>query len=288
MPAARWVEDDGWLGARTCALALLLLAAASPALAAEAPCRDRVPVRAEFPPAAERTADLTPARLKKLAGGKGWGFAENVTVEAGGAADVPFALAIRLPKGSIDPKHPTAPLGGVGFRWRAGIPKDATTACLTYRLKLPADFAFNKGGKLPGLFGGDAPAGGKDVDGTTGFSVRLMWRAKGEGEVYAYIPGKPDGRGASIERGAWTFPRGRWVEMQLEAVLNTPADADGILRIWVDGKLRLERKDIAFRLHPSLGFDGVMADVFYGGKTADWAAPQDAVIRLTSFELGWQ
>jgi hypothetical protein len=252
------------------------------------PCNSRIVTQAEFPPVAAQSLVLTPATLKILAGNKGWGLVEDVTIEPPGDVAARIVLAVRLPKGSIDHKNPDAPMGGMGFRWQADIAGTATMACLTYRLKLPRDFQFNKGGKLPGLFGGDGPAGGKDVDGASGFSARLMWRQHGAGEVYAYIPGKPDGRGLSIDRGAWTFPRGRWVELQQEIVLNTPNVADGVVRIWLDGQLRLERRDMLFRTTPSLGFAGVMADIFYGGKTAEWAAPQDAIIRLTPFELGWR
>jgi hypothetical protein len=263
------------------------LAAAS-ASAAEVPCQTRIPTLAAFPPVAAQSLVLTPATLKILAGGKGWGFDENLTIEPPDEAPGRIVMAVRLPKGSIDHLNAGAPMGGIGFRWRAGIPASASTACLTYRLKLPDDFQFNLGGKLPGLFGGDGPAGGKDVDGVSGFSARLMWRQRGQGEVYAYIPGKPDGRGLSIERGAWTFPRGRWVELQEEIVLNTPNAANGIVRVWLDGDLALERRDLLFRTVPDLGFAGVMADIFYGGKTSEWAAPQDAIIRLTPFELGWR
>ena len=128
---------------------------------------------------------------------------------------------------------------------------------------MPKDFAFNKGGKLPGLFGGNAPAGGKPADGVHGFSVRLMWRANGQGEVYAYIPGHPEGRGASLDRGAWTFTRGRWIEIQEEVVLNVPGAENG--------ELRLTRTDLIYRTTNDLGISGVMANIFYGGKTTEWA-----------------
>jgi hypothetical protein len=189
------------------------------------PCNTRVPPQAAFPPVVAQSQVLTPQTLKALAGNKGWGIEEDVTIEAPGDEPGRIVIAVRLPKGSIDHKNTDAPMGGMGFRWQAGIPASATMACLTYHVKLPADFQFNKGGKLPGLFGGDGPAGGKDVDGASGFSARLMWRQDGAGEVYAYIPGKPDGRGLSIDRGAWTFPRGRWVELQEEIVLNALAMA---------------------------------------------------------------
>lgn len=264
--------------------ALLLALIAWPGLAragSEEPCLARYGAPSVFP-----EATIEAARTQ-LASTKGWGIKERVSLETGIDAPSPLVLAVALPKGSINPKNPDAPQGGMGFRWRPDLTQ-ANAACLTYSLYFPQDFAFNKGGKLPGLFGGDAPAGGKTADGTQGFSVRLMWRAKGQGEVYAYIPGHPQGRGASLDRGAWTFPRGRWVEIQEEVVLNRPGKADGSLRVWIDGDLRLTRTDLIFRTTNELGISGVMADIFYGGKTAEWAAPKDTVIRITPFRLSWR
>ena len=254
---------------------------------AVSPCSTRYPAALSFPPLTHEGAPLTIAALRKLAGHPNWGIAENVTLVSPKDAPGPLVLAVRLPEGSINPNNQHAPLGGMGLRWRPIVP-GATSACLAYHLYLPADFAFNKGGKLPGLFGGNAPAGGKDVDGNSGFSARLMWRTSGRGEVYAYIPGKPDRRGQSIDRGAWIFPRGRWIRIEQEIVLNAAGKADGILRVWIDGELRLARADVTFRAAPSLMINGVMADIFYGGQTPEWAAPKDTAVLLSPFELGWR
>lgn len=226
---------------------------------------------------------------------KSWGLRRNLTIKevaAGPHARPAKVLEIRLPKGSINPSNKSAPLGGIGFRWQPDMPRDARAACLTYGLWLPADFPFNLGGKLPGLYGGTGPTGGRAADGGNGFSLRLMWRRGGAGEVYAYIPGHPEGRGLSIGRGAWSFPRGRWVEIAEEVVLNSPGPnngrADGIVRVWIDGVLRLERGGLRMRTTPALGLAGVLAHVFYGGKSRAWAAPRDTIVRLTPFDLRWR
>ena len=270
-------------------LAALLVFLPQASMAAEptTPCATRYAVAAKFPPAAEPAAS-TGAHLLQLLGNKGWGLHEDVSIVAVEGAPAPLVLEVKIPKGSIDHKNPTAPMGGMGFRWHPGMPAGTNAACLIYNLWLPPDFQFNKGGKLPGLFGGDGPAGGKDVDGKTGFSARFMWRSGGKGEVYAYVPGKPDHRGESIDRGAWVFPRGQWVRMEEEVVLNEPGMANGQLRVWVDGNLKLHHDDMVLRTSGGFGIDGVMADIFYGGKTGDWAAPADTILRLTPFELAWR
>jgi hypothetical protein len=219
---------------------------------------------------------------------RAWGIARNVSVVKDGKAPGGVAIDVKIAKGSINPKHPTAPKGGMGFRWRNILPRGTDSACLSYGLWLPADFAFNRGGKLPGLFGGDGPTGGRKADGKNGFSTRLMWRRKGAGEVYAYVPGAPEGRGKSISRGSFTLPRGRWVKVEQEVRLNTPGSKDGKLRVWIDGELAIEQDDMVYRSSPNLHVAGVMADIFYGGKSEEWAAPKDTHLRLSPFQVYWK
>ncbi len=270
---------------RIAIIVTLLLALAPPA---HAGCRSEQAALISFPPAGTDGGLPEPRAILSLLAGKGWGIAENVRIVADETAPVAQVLEARLPQGSLNPKHKTAPKGGMGFRWKAGIPAGATTACLSYGLWLAPDFAFNKGGKLPGLFGGSGPAGGKLADGQNGFSVRLMWRSGGAGEIYAYIPGHPDKRGRSIERGAFYFPRARWIAVELEVGLNSPGNGDGILRLAIDGEVKIALTEVFYRSDASLGIDGVMADIFYGGKDLAWAAPHDTTVRLTPFELSWR
>ncbi|MEL6289055.1 MAG: polysaccharide lyase [Pseudomonadota bacterium] len=218
-----------------------------------------------------------------------WGIAERVRIGPIGPQGAPGFVVV-LPKGSINPGNASAPKGGMGFRWRPAR-RRGTSACLTYALFLPPDFAFAQGGKLPGLFGGDAPVGGRRATGRNGFSTRLMWRRRGRGEVYAYLPGHPPrrgtnmGRGASLGRGAWRFPTGRWVHVAQRLDLNRPGRRDGRVRIWIDGRLRFDRGGLVVRTRAGLTIDGVMADVFYGGASPRWAAPRDTFIGFSPFVL---
>ena len=47
---------------------------------------------------------------------------------------------------------------------------------------------FVKGGKLPGLFGGEGNTGGGIPTGMDGFSARMMWRGSGRVVQYVYYP----------------------------------------------------------------------------------------------------
>lgn len=211
-----------------------------------------------------------------------WGVDENVAVSQAGHGT---RLTVRYPENSINPSSKkNHPLGGAGFVARP-LPDGTARACLRYRLRFEDGFDFVRGGKLPGLFGGEAPSGGKEVDGTKGFSMRLMWRRDGEGEVYAYVANKRSDYGASIGRGTWTFEPGRWVEIQQEVILNDPEAADGIVRLWVDGRQVVEQRDIVYRTVERIGIDGLMFSTFFGGSSRKWASPKDQSVDFEGFEL---
>jgi hypothetical protein len=206
-----------------------------------------------------------------------YGVAENIVIEQG-------VLTVHYPEGSINPSNDDAPLGGAGFY--AALPAGLDAACLSYAVRFDADMAFVRGGKLPGLFGGEAPSGGEEVTGTNGFSVRLMWRQDGAGELYEYIVNKGDAdSGLSVGRGLFHFDRDRWVRLDLEVVLNTPGAADGIARLWVDGRAVIDQSEVIYRTDRSVTIDGLMFSTFFGGSTPKWASPRDQMVRFKDFMI---
>jgi hypothetical protein len=212
---------------------------------------------------------------------RSWGLAENVRLvapESGGGA----VLAVRYPEGSIAPSS-DAPRGGAGFVSRVGLVRGVDAACLSYRLRFASDFAFARGGKLPGLYGGNGPVGGATAD--AGFSARLMWRQDGAGELYAYLPESTTRHGRSLGRGNWRFPRGRWITVEEEIVLNDPALANGIARIWIAGAMRFEARGLVLRRDPRVRIEGLMFSTFFGGRDPSWASPKDQEALFADFAL---
>ena len=177
---------------------------------------------------------------------------------------------------------------GISLVWTPPDLSGAGAACLSYSLWLPEDFPFGVAGTLPGLVGGESPdkpaAGAK----RTGFSARPVWRDGGAGEVFVQLPGSSGGQGISVDRGKFTLPRGRWVPVQQEVVLNTPGKADGILRLWVDRALRTEQTAVQWRTDETSLITGVVAEIGHGTPDRRAAAPQSTALRFTPFELRWQ
>jgi hypothetical protein len=210
-----------------------------------------------------------------------WGTEKNVVrLGAGQTGLGEPGLRVHYPAGTSSPGDDVQ--GGAGFFTEPSALEGAEQACLTYQVRFESGFDFVRGGKLPGLYGGEAPSGGESVDGENGFSMRLMWREHGAGELYPYVV---DLEGASVGRGAWIFPTGQWVSIEQEIVLNDPGQANGVARLWIDGRPVLEQRDIVYRTTPELTIDGLMFSTFFGGSGEGWRTPRDQHVDFAAFRL---
>ncbi|PMR69777.1 hypothetical protein CR158_09015 [Halomonas heilongjiangensis] len=210
-----------------------------------------------------------------------WGTEKNVErLGAGQTGLGEPGIRVHYPEGTSSPGDDEE--GGAGFYTEPAALAGAERACLTYRVRFEPGFDFVKGGKLPGLYGGEAPSGGETADGENGFSMRLMWREQGQGELYEYVV---DQEGTSVGRGAWTFPSGQWVTIEQEIVLNDPGEANGLARLWIDGQPVLEQRDIVYRTTPELTIDGLMFSTFFGGSGGEWRTPRDQYADFAAFRL---
>ena len=215
---------------------------------------------------------------------RSWGVDDNVELLDASATglDQP-GLRIHYPEGTSSPGDTED--GGAGFYSNPKGLKGAEQACLTYQVRFEPGFNFVKGGKLPGLFGGEAPSGGEKVDGENGFSMRFMWREAGQGELYEYVVNKDQEYGASVGRGLWSFPTGEWVTIEQELVLNTPGEKDGLARVWINGVPVLEQGNIVYRTTDELTIDGLMFSTFFGGNGKDWRTPRDQYADFADFRF---
>ena len=224
-------------------------------------------------------AILTVADLQGRMGGREAGVARNLTIERLPDGPVPVAMAVDLPR---EPAAGVAAAdgNGVSFPWEPRALRGQTGVCLSYRVKLPGDFNTSIGGSLPGI------RGAEDSSATaSGFVVRPVWRSSGRGgadEVRA------ERRPVRLESSGFALPRGRWARVDQELVLNAPKKKDGIYRIWVDGALVVDRRDLELRAGPGMTVSGVAVSVFYGGEDAIARAPRDTRIWLSPFEVRWQ
>ncbi|BGP22579.1 alginate lyase, polysaccharide lyase family 14 protein [Rhodotorula toruloides] len=173
--------------------------------------------------------------------------------------DSKSALQVAYPAGSRNPS--ARPIGGMGFYTSKIDITQATNVSFSYSVFFPVGFDFVKGGKLPGLYGGKtACSGGSAAEDC--FSMRLMFRTGGMGELYLYAPREKQVDslctlpplsfcnsvyGMSIGRGSWTFKTGEWTDIRQDIWLNTPGKADGGFNIWINGKIALHSDTVYYR-----------------------------------------
>ncbi len=245
-----------------------------------APCSERLPLalRGDVQPG----ADVESVLEDSLGAERLLGVEENVTLHKDGESAF---LRVLYPEDSINfgSTDDDRPLGGASFF----VPISAGRAgCLHYKLRFPDGFDFVKGGKLPGLYAGEAPSGGDKVSGRDGWSIRLMWREDGDGELYEYVYNKKGKYGASVGRGLFRFPTGEWVDVDLEVRENDPGSRNGLARLWIDGRLVIEQTDIVFvREGEAEAETGLFFSTFFGGSDSDWATPRDQHIDFGDFQL---
>ncbi len=164
---------------------------------------------------------------------------------------------------------------------------------LSYRIKFSDDFSWgskNKGGKLPGLIGGEHCGSDFHCDGTDGFSARYMWRGEGYPEVYLYsydmersqygddIPFMIDGEKMQFETG-------KWYTITQHIKINSSATSDdGILEVWADNQQVISLDDITYVTNDQL-IDALYFSTFHGGHNSTWAPENDSSIYFDDIKV---
>lgn len=204
------------------------------------------------------------------------------------------ALRVDYPAGGVGP-------GETGTQWpirfadfNGAIPAGYDSLFLRYYVYFEEGFDFVKGGKLPGLMGGEdswSRSGGNQPDGTNGWTMRFMWRTGGEAVVYAYLPpGK-------YKEGDWgtdialnrAFTTGKWICIEQFIQVNTIGNEDGKLKVWMDDELVLDLDDVLYRTvdNDAGKIGGIYVSTFHGGNTADWAPSVTSYARFDGFVAGY-
>lgn len=236
----------------------------------------------------ENGAPLTAADLQSRFGGSDVGLHENVEIAQASGAPAPLALKVNLPKGSGAPEGGDFAVGGMRFPWEPRAVRAQGAVCLSYGLMLSADFDMSQNGVLPGIIG-------RSETGEESFAVHVAWfNTKDYGiahKIVASAETAPAQEQAAppFEYEARTFdiPKGRWTRISQELVLNKPDASDGIMRVWVDGRLAIERTDMRFRTGTAVSIKGISASAHVLNQGLNGPAPSDSSVWFTPYELRW-
>ncbi|HVY29502.1 MAG TPA: hypothetical protein VHB79_23245 [Polyangiaceae bacterium] len=199
----------------------------------------------------------------------------RATIVEGADAFDGRSLRVRYPAGGVGPSA-----GGIQFLVPlAGNHQELYCA---YRIRFEGSFNFVKGGKIPGLSGGNHPTGCSGVpSGTDGFTARMMWREGGAAVQYVYYPDQAQMCGDDFPwnvGGTRAFRHGEWYSLEHHLLLNHGDQADGLVEAWFDGELALQRKNVRFRSVDTIPIDSFYFSTFFGGSSSEWAPPEDEYI----------
>ena len=149
-----------------------------------------------------------------------------------------------------------------------------------YKIRFDGAFPWTRGGKMPGLAGGNAPTGCVNAD-ANGFSARMMWRGGGELIAYLYDQDQGGACGNNLTTGV-TFKANQWYSLKEHLKLNTGKNHDGVLQIWVDGRMVLDRSNMEYMVAaPTNLINTILFHSFFGGSTQAWAPAKVCTISFS-------
>jgi len=241
------------------------------------------------------TATLSSSDASSYLSTSGWQITKKGTISQKNDVSFtndPFATTSPAPVFTVDYPAGSYSGGTGGTEFSTYFNESGTpfgTVLLSYEVAFDSNFNWVKGGKLPGLRGGDLSGCSGGAYSSSCFSMRLMWRTGGEGEAYAYIPTtsglcsssgalcNQDGYGTSLDRGSYSFVSGAWNNISLLVRLNNPAGAsNGLVYVYHNGVLAVQFTGIQIRSNTSLvGFTGLFFSTFFGGSDSSYATPTD-------------
>lgn len=150
---------------------------------------------------------------------------------------------------------------------------------LEYDVLFENGFEWVRGGKLPGLRGGDikiATTGCVKPQSPAAWSIRTMWKPDGAVILYIYDQSRiknNDDCGISTMSGKGILKINQWMNFKIYMKINTDAkSANGVAKLYINNKLTLEKKNIKFRgISNGADIDHIMFSTFYGGHDPSWA-----------------
>ncbi|MBL4908972.1 MAG: hypothetical protein JKX78_02945 [Alteromonadaceae bacterium] len=207
----------------------------------------------------------------------------------------------------------------VNGRWEMLIPKDqikkgvhaakdivpTESVYFGYEIEFHPGYDFSTGGKLPGLVGLNKDlkkSNGNQVypDGCNaygqgpdeGFSLRSMFREDGRAIGYFYHQDNPLHNGYCgeeidyIHNGEpFKFQRGVSYYVETYAQMNDANESNGIVRIWVNGQLVLERTDMMLGENRIYDINHMMFYFWHGGSSSSWAPSVDSRVSFDNVIL---
>ncbi|MBL1431946.1 MAG: hypothetical protein COC09_04200 [Gammaproteobacteria bacterium] len=202
-------------------------------------------------------------------------------------------------------------LGRSGSQFTVPLPNGSHDEIyVSYDIELQEGLVLTKNGKFgPGLRGGpEMTTGGNRADGYNGFSMRNAFhhRLFGAPErqfpletatVYYYYVDQPNNTGDTLPNRVNGSPllweKGKRISVQIRVKLNTAETfqgegnglRDGVLQVWYDGVISIDRRDIRWRHDDAIHIDDFFYSAFYGGGDSSFATLKEETMWTTNYAI---
>jgi hypothetical protein len=209
-------------------------------------------------------------------------FCDYSTFHGYGAYDGRLSLEKRADGNALTTSYDPAfsgPMGGVA--WITMFGSQSQTR-LSYKLKFAENFNFYKGGKLPGLAGGEKVEPGKCISGKKGWCCRLTFEHDSSLRMLVYFLNS--GSQYNIVRelkhagSSCKVKPGSWYSISMVVSVNDPGKSNGSIECSIDGKSCLSVHDINFRDTTKESINHLQFSAFFGEGETFYAPDNKQVI----------
>lgn len=156
---------------------------------------------------------------------------------------------------------------------------------LEYNLRFDDSFKFCRGGRLPGLYGGEIISESQIPTGINGFLGKLAWNSNGLGELILNVPAVKSQNIFFYKGGNWIFRPGKWHNIKQEIHLNDVGKSNGMARIMFDNKEALTITDVCFRTSNEVRIKGMAFTNYYGENDKLAGCPADTFVEFSYFTI---
>eukprot|EP00565_Helicotheca_tamesis_P005063 CAMPEP_0185726972 /NCGR_PEP_ID=MMETSP1171-20130828/2787_1 /TAXON_ID=374046 /ORGANISM="Helicotheca tamensis, Strain CCMP826" /LENGTH=319 /DNA_ID=CAMNT_0028395423 /DNA_START=73 /DNA_END=1032 /DNA_ORIENTATION=+ len=208
-----------------------------------------------------------------------WAFDDLIRIQDYYSGGAPYGHILRA-------SYPPDPTGSPRITEEFNLDEVATSATLSFDVKLHSQFEFVKGGKMHGLGGGTTTTGCDPIE-PDGWSVRLMWKTDGVPLVYVYHQRRVETCGDGFyPESDFKFQRGQWYRIDLQVKMNSaPNVEDGKTVLYIDGEKLVEVNGLELSGDSLVQIDKFMFSTFYGGSSQSWSPSKKTYIYYDNFNV---
>lgn len=192
----------------------------------------------------------------------------------------PAFMRAAMPKGSYLGNYYTGQgAGGADFSATGGF-SPADRVILSFDIRIPTDFQFNRGGYLPCFYGGYGKT-------KTNIACNLAWDRDGKIWVYTNFPNTLNDDVYTSATAGTLKADGKWHTIEVDGSMNSGIKGNGTLKISLDGESIMKSDKVMFRTKETDKFEGFYMAVFYRAKNGSSldAAPADTYIDFANISL---